>query len=193
MEIEYEAVFTNIDKEAFRETLKAAGASLERPEYIMTRSAFNLPVIANTKRGWARVRNEGDKVTMSVKVIDGDGIESQKESCVTIDDFAQGVTLLTALGCMEKAYQESKRELWILDGVEVTIDTWPFLETFIEVEGKSEAEVRAVSEKLGFNWIEAKFCAVDTLFSEKYGISQDQINNSTPHIVFDMENPFVSN
>jgi adenylate cyclase class 2 len=194
MEIEYEAVFTNIDKDVFRETLKAAGAELKRAEYMMTRSAFhlpNMPVNGEGARGWARVRDEGNKITMSVKVIDGEGIESQKESCVVIDNFKQGVTLLTAVGCVEKAHQESKRELWMLDGVEVTIDTWPFLEPFVEVEGKSEASVRTVSEKLGFAWADAKFCAVDTLFSERYGISQEQINNNTPHLVFDMENPFA--
>ena len=194
MQIEYEAVFTDIDKDAFRETLKASGAQLERAEYLMTRSAFHLPntsVQGAAKRGWARVRDEGNKITMSVKVIDGEGIESQKEACVTIDTYDQGMALLTAMGCTEKAHQETKRELWMLEGVEITIDTWPFLEPFVEVEGKSEAAVREVAQKLGFDWVEAKFCAVDTLFSEKYDISQDQINNYTPEIVFDMENPFL--
>jgi adenylate cyclase class 2 len=79
----------------------------------------------------------------------------------------------------------------MLDGVEVTIDTWPFLEPFVEVEGSSEAVVQAVAEKLGFEWATAKFCAVDTLYSEKYDISTDQINNHTPEILFDMANPFV--
>lgn len=194
MEIEYEAVFTDINKDEFRETLQAAGAKLERPEYMMVRSAFNLPnipVVSEDRRGWARVRDEGDKVTVSVKIIDGEGIESQRESCVVIDSYQQGVTLLTTLGCIEKAHQETKRELWMLDGVEVAIDTWPFLETFVEVEGSSEDMVKDVSEKLGFIWSEAKFCAVDTLFSEKYGVSPDQINNHTPRITFNMENPFV--
>ena len=30
--------------------------------------------------------------------------------------------LLNTLGCQERAYQETKRELWKLDGVEITID-----------------------------------------------------------------------
>jgi adenylate cyclase class 2 len=128
---------------------------------------------------------------MRVKSIEGEGIESQKESCVTVDSFKQAESLLTQLGCDRKAYQETKRELWMLDGVEVTIDTWPFLEPFVEVEGSSEAVVQAVAEKLGFDWSQAKFCAVDTLYSEKYDISTDQINNHTPEILFDMANPFV--
>ena len=191
MEIEYEAVFTNIELESFRAVLNSAGAELARAEYMQTRSSFNLPESVLTQKGWARVRDEGDKITMSVKSIEGEGIESQKESCVTVDSFKQAESLLTQLGCDKKAYQETKRELWMLDGVEVTIDTWPFLEPFVEVEGSSEAVVKAVAEKLGFEWATAKFCAVDTLYSEKYDISTDQINNHTPEILFDMANPFV--
>ena len=191
MEIEYEAVFTNIEPDSFRAVLTSAGAELARAEYMQTRSSFNLPESVLTQKGWARVRDEGDKITMSVKSIEGEGIESQKESCVTVDSFKQAESLLTQLGCVKKAYQETKRELWMLDGVEVTIDTWPFLEPFVEVEGSSEAVVKAVAEKLGFEWATAKFCAVDTLYSEKYDISTDQINNHTPEILFDMANPFV--
>jgi len=191
MEIEYEAVFTNIEPESFRAVLTSAGAELARAEYMQTRSSFNLPESVLTQKGWARVRDEGDKITMSVKSIEGEGIESQKESCVTVDSFKQAESLLTQLGCDKKAYQETKRELWMLDGVEVTIDTWPFLEPFVEVEGSSEAVVKAVAEKLGFEWAAAKFCEVDTLYSEKYDISTDQINNHTPEILFDMDNPFI--
>jgi adenylate cyclase class 2 len=190
MEIEYEAVFTNIEPDSFRAVLTSAGAELARAEYMQKRSAFNLPDSVVTHKGWARVRDEGDKITMSVKSIEGEGIESQKESCVTVDSFKQAESLLTQLGCDRKAYQETKRELWMLDGVEVTIDNWPFLEPFVEIEGVSEAVVQSVAEKLGFDWSQAKFCAVDTLYSEKYGISTDQINNHTPEITFGMENPF---
>jgi adenylate cyclase class 2 len=192
MQIEYEAVFTTIDPDTFRDVLANADATLVRPEYLQKRSAFTLPTSVVAEKGWARVRDEGDKITMSVKQILGEGIESQKESCVTVDSFDQGVSLLEQLGCTKKAFQESKRELWLLDEVEVTIDTWPFLEPFVEVEGESESAVRAVSEKLGFDWMEAKFCAVDTLYSEKYGITTDRINNHTPEILFSMENPFLS-
>lgn len=128
---------------------------------------------------------------MSLKVVDGESIQDQKEACVEVSDYSQAELILTTLGCKRKAYQETKRELWVLDGVEVTIDTWPFLEPFIEVEGPSEESVKSVSEKLGLNWSQAKFCAVDVIYSEKYGVSTDQINNKTPEIIFEMVNPFL--
>ena len=191
MQIEYEATFTEVDKDLIREKLEKVGAELVRPEFLQKRSVFNMPAGNEVKGGWARVRDEGDKITMSVKIVDGDKIEDQKEVCLTVDSYAEAEKMFEVLGCERKAYQETKRELWLLDGVEVTIDTWPFLEPFVEVEGASEEKVKAVAEKLGFDWSEAKFCAVDVIYSEKYGTPTDIINNHTPEIVFEMENPFV--
>lgn len=70
-------------------------------------------------------------------------------------------------------------------------DTWPFLEPFIEIEGPSESAVQDVAEQLGLDWNDAIFGAVDELYSKVYNISKDRINNNTPKIIFDMENPFT--
>jgi len=136
------------------------------------------------------VRDEGNRITMSLKVVDGDKIHNQKEAMLEVDNFEEARKFLFGIGCKEKAYQESKRELWKLDGAEITIDEWPFLEPFVEVESESEEQVRAVSEKIGFDYSKAKFCAVDTLYNEKYGVSIDRINTHTPKILFKMKNPF---
>lgn len=191
MQIEYEATFTNIDKDSMRTTLRSVGATLERPEYLQRRTVFNLPQANQITGGWLRIRDEGDRITLSIKVVDGDRIEDQKEACITVSDYQEAEVILTTLGAERKAYQETLRELWLLDGVEITIDTWPFLEPFIEVEGETEEAVKAASEKLGMNWTDARFCSVAPLFSEKYGVPEEQINDHTPIITFDMENPFV--
>ncbi len=190
MYIEFEATFTDITKADARARLKKAGAKLVRAEYLQKRAVFNLPKGHEIKGGWLRVRDEGNKITMSLKIVDGDKIENQKETQLTVNSFEEAVTLLESIGCMKKAYQESKRELWELDNTEITIDKWPFLEPFVEIEGKSEEQVKKVAEKLGFDYTKAKFCAVDTLYSEKYGISEDRINNHTPEILFEGKNPF---
>ncbi len=191
MYTEFEATFPNISKTSARTKLKKAGAKLVRSEFMQKRAVFNLPSGHEIKGGWLRVRDEGDKITMSLKIVDGDKIENQKEIQLKINSFNEGVELLEATGAKKKAYQESKRELWELNGVEITIDEWPFLESYVEIEGKSEEEVKEVANKLGLDYLKARFCSVDTLYSEKYGISEDKINNHTPDILFDMENPFV--
>lgn len=189
MQIEYEATFSNIDKDKVRGRLKNAGASLLKPEVLMKRSNFTMPANNDIAGGWVRVRDEGDKVTMSVKIIDGEKIENQKETCLKVDSMDEAINFLETLGCRQKAYQETKREAWELDGVQITLDTWPFLEPFAEVEGQSEKAVKKVSEKIGFDYAQAKFCAVSLLYHEKYGLSQDVINNQTPEITF-AKNPF---
>lgn len=191
MKTEYEATFTDIDKESMRAKLKNAGATLLRPEFLQKRVTFNLPESVALPGGWLRVRDEGDKITLSLKVVHGDGIKSQKEIMLKVDDFDKAAELLSVIGCKQKSYQETKRELWNLDDVEITIDEWPFLEPFVEVEGVSEEAVRSVSEKLGFSYKDALFCAVTTLYSQKYALDENVINNQTPKIIFDMENPFV--
>ena len=111
--------------------------------------------------------------------------------CLKVDNFDNAISLLVTIGCVQKSYQETRRELWILDGVEITIDEWPFLEPFVEIEGESEVEVGSVAEKIGFDWSQAKFCSVTNLYEEKYGVSKEVINNQTPKIVFEMANPFA--
>ena len=191
MQIEYEAIFPNINKDEMQERLKKAGAVLVRPEYLQKRVPFYLPGKKNSGNSWLRVRDEGDKITLSLKIVDGNKIENQKELCLEVNNFNEAVSLLKLIGCEQKSYQESKRELWKLEGVEITIDEWPFLESYVEVEGHSEEAVKNVSEKIGFDWSKAKFCATGTLIAEKYGITEEQINDRTPKIVFDMENPYI--
>jgi adenylate cyclase, class 2 len=191
MNIEYEATFTNVDKDKMRQRLKKAGAELVQPEFLQKRVTFNLPEKYHDEHSWLRVREEGDKITMSMKKVIGDKIADQKEICLKINDFKAGVEMLNQIGCRQKAYQENYRERWMLDGVEVTIDEWPFLDPFVEVEGASEAAVKAVSEKLSFDYSQALFCSITTLYANKYGLSHEIINEQTPRIVFDEPNPFL--
>ncbi len=191
MKIEFEATFSNQDKDNVRGKLRDIGASLERSEFLQKRTVFDLPRGHEIEGGWARVRDEGNQVTLTLKIVDGDSITDQKEIEFSVSDFSEAVSFLETTGFSKKAYQETRRELWKHDGVEITIDEWPFLEPFVEVEGDSERDVRRVSEDLGFDWKNAQFCAVDTLYVKKYGFDREVINTGTPILTFEMENPFV--
>lgn len=190
MNIEYEATFSNIDKDDIRERLKNTGASLVKKEFLMKRMVFTLPKGNEINGGWLRIRDEGEKTTLTLKIVDGDKIEDQKEIELEIDSFETAGNLLHSIGCNKKGRQETMREIWELDGVEIMIDEWPFLEPFVEVEGKNEKDVRAVSEKLGFDYNKALFCAVSRLYSYKYGMTEDYFNNWVGDIAFESENPF---
>ena len=192
MKIEYEAAFPNIDKNEIRTRLKKAGAKMIYPEFLMKRYVWDFPKGHEIYGGWCRVRQEADKITLSVKIVaDNKKIEDQKELCIEVDNFDTAKQIMDSLGCQERAYQESTRELWHLDSAEVTIDEWPFLEPFVEIEAESEKIVKAVAKKLDFDYKQALFGSVDFQYADKYGIPLEQINESTPQILFDMKNPFI--
>ena len=191
MQTEFEATFTKINKQELRNNLHKAKAKLIRPEFLQRRENF-FPIEDN--KGWIRVRDEGNKVTMSYKRLENrERIDGQKEICLEVDDYEKAKEFLQVMNCEWKSFQETKRELWDLDGVEICIDEWPFLEPFVEIEGNSEQEVKQVCDKLGFDYSEAKFCAVGDLYEERYNIPLKIINNQTPKIIFDMKNPFEKN
>jgi adenylate cyclase, class 2 len=191
MEIEYEATFTNINKNDIREKLKKLGAKLVKQEFLMKRVVFNMPEGHEIKGGWLRVRDEGDKITMSLKVIENGKIENQKEIMVGVDNFNSAVSLLEATGCGKKAYQETKREIWDINGVDICIDEWPFLKPFVEVEAVSEEAVKKVSGDLGFDYSKALFCGVGHIYELQYGIDENVVNKEIPLIKFEMKNPFI--
>jgi len=194
MKIEYEATFFNIKKDEVRKKLKKIGAELLKPEVLMRRVVFEPPKHIDKNNGYIRVRDEGyGKITMTFKIQDkGAGIETEKESEIEIKSFNDGVQFLIDLGYKKKSEQESLRELWKIDNVEIMIDTWPFTETYIEIEGKNEENVRKIVEKLGFDWKDAHFGpSMARFISKKYGISENDINNKIPIIKFNTKNPFL--
>lgn len=190
MNTEYEATYIDINKEEMRERLTNAGAKLLRPEFKQKRIAFDLPGFEKKGDRFARVRDEGDKITMTLKIFEGNKIADQKEINLTVDNFDNAVIFLEKIGCINKSYQETMREIWKFDDTEVTIDTWPFIEPIVEVEGYSEEDVKKISKKLGFDYNKAKFCSIDVIYGEKYNLPIGIINTS-PKIIFEMENPFI--
>jgi adenylate cyclase class 2 len=189
MAIEYEATFSNVDKEEIKKKIETLGGIITKQRTFMKRVTFNLP--SNERGKWVRVRDEGDKITMSLKIVEGEGIESQKEFELNIDNFEEAVAFLENSGFHKKAYQENYREVWKIGEVEIMIDEWPFLEPFVEIEGPDEPSVKDLAEKLGFDYSKAIFSSTDEQYTAKYGVSEDQVVNHTPVIKFDMENPFV--
>lgn len=84
------------------------------------------------------------------------------------------------------------RELWELDDLEITIDEWPFLEPLMEIEGKSEIDVKNGCKKLNLTYNKALFCSITTLYSKKYNLPEYFINNNIPKVTFETKNPFIT-
>lgn len=189
MQIEWEATFWPVQKDEARRRLETVGATQIYSERLMRRKNFYLPESAPTERAWLRVRDEEDRVTLSMKRV-GTRIDEQEETELVVDSFEEAQTLLRALGCRDKAYQETKREMWELGDVMITIDEWPFIEPFVEIEGPSEAAVQEIAKALGFSWEEAIFGAADELYVRTYGIEKKTVNEY-PELRFSNPNPFA--
>ncbi|MDO4508003.1 MAG: class IV adenylate cyclase [Candidatus Saccharibacteria bacterium] len=172
MQPEIEAAFLDINKDALREKIKEQGGELILPETLMRRVVFD----TNTPNSFARVRDEGDKITMTYKRVDDLSLSGSKEICFNVDDYDKAIQFVEALGYEGKAYQETLRENWELDGVEISIDTWPWIPTFVELEGPTEEAVKNVAEKLGFDMKDAHYGSVDETYKLYYDIENDYIN-----------------
>lgn len=185
MNNEIEASFIDINKDEFRTKLTELGAKCVKPEILMRRKVFD-----TGPHSYARVRDEGGRIVMTYKNFeDEDSIMGVKEVNLVVDDYDEATKFLTGCGLRQKAEQETYRETWILDETEITIDTWPWIPTYTEIEGKSEEGVWSVVEKLGFKKEDAMFGAVDKIYNHYYGVDERIVNHETPVINFEIEPP----
>src|SRR3989339_582669 len=82
-----------------------------------------------------------------------------------------------------KTFEENMREVWMRDGVEITIDTWPGLNPFVEIEGTNEKIVQEISNELGFDFGKAVFGSIDLVYEKEIGIPAETIIH-LPEITF---------
>ena len=179
MEPEIEATFLNINKNALRAKLKSLGAELLQPEILMKRHVFRMD-----EHSFVRVRDEGKQITVTYKRVDDLSLSGTKEINLVVDGYDATVAFLQAIGLEIKAFQETLRETWHLDGVEIDIDTWPWLPTYVEIEGESEGATRSVAENLGFNMSDAIYGSVDEVYKLYYDVSTDDVNDKWTEIKF---------
>lgn len=170
MKAELEVKFLDIDIEDIRARLESAGATLEQPLRLMRRVLIEQPQHA-AENAFLRIRDEGDKVTLTFKRRAEEHptkMDSTKEIEVTVSDFDATVEIFTEAGWPYLTYQETKRETWRCGESEVVIDMWPWLDPMIEIEGPTEAEVRATADALGFEWSEAFYGHIDDVYIQYY-------------------------
>jgi adenylate cyclase class 2 len=170
MKTELEVKFADISIEAIRAALKAAGAVCEQSMRLMKRALIEEPH-HQAEHAFIRIRDEGDKVTLTFKRRADPAaaaIDSVKELEVEVSDFDKTVQIFSEAGWQYKTFQESKRETWKLNGVEVVIDEWPWLKPYIEIEGDSEAAIKATAEQLNLDWSDVIFGHIDALYEQQY-------------------------
>ena len=167
MKTEYEAKFVNISTSEIRQKLRSLGGSSEKPERLMRRVTIDSPEMKQNK-GYLRIRDEGDCVTMTYKQFDKLSVDGAKEHEVNVDNFEETIAILEAAGLPYTSFQESKRETWRLGDAEIVIDKWPWLAPYIEIEANDEHAVRETAEALGLLWGDAIFGDVMAAYRAQY-------------------------
>ena len=182
--IEFEAKFLDIDENSVKTKLKKLGAKLVHGKKKYVRAVFHR--CTNEIRGFARVRDEGGKVTMTVKTYANPKFPEETE-IETSNSFEETVKFVRALGIQQKAYQETYREKWSIDDPEIheiTFDNVPGLPVYMEIDCTTESKLNEMVEKLGLDKTKMRFGAFDVTYEEYYGIQRGVINDNTPSITF---------
>ena len=94
-----------------------------------------------------------------------------------VSDFEKTCNILIAAGLQVDAYQETKRERWELDGSEITIDTWPWIPTFVEIEANSEEKLKEIVKKIDLDWLKAMHGSVETAYQKYFDVTEEEVDN----------------
>ena len=165
MKTEYEVRVLEIDKDKMIEILESLGAK-KIGEWHQRRYVYD--IIPKDENSWIRLRTNGIKTTLTFKTIKSKTIDGTKEIEVNVSSFEETNLLLEQMGHYNRGFQENKRIQYILDDVEVDIDTWPKIPTYLEIEGKDEESVNAIINKLNIDKSKLSTLDVQSLY-EYYG------------------------
>lgn len=179
MKTEIEAKFLKIETDKLRVRLKTLGAKLMYPEREMKRKTFDYADERLRKIGaWVRVRDEGEgKITLSYQRLEDRTLHGTKEITVDVSDFEATCNIRLACGFVQKSYQETKREKWLYKKSEITIDTWPWIPAFVEIESETEAEIKSTALELGFDWSLALHGSVENAYQAYYNVTDDEVDS----------------
>ena len=174
MNTEYEIRVLEVDIEEIVTKLETLGATKvgdwEQKRYVYD---FN----PKRENQWIRLRTNGKKTTLTYKNVEKDTVDGTKELEIEVDDFEKTNEMLEVMGYKSKGYQENKRIRYMLNDVEIDIDSWPKIPTYMEIEGKDEKEVNETLKLL--NVPEEKVTALncEDIYKKVYNIDIDKIVN----------------
>ena len=167
---EIEIKLLNIDRTELEQKIIALGG-IKVADYHYRRIVFDYPDFRlDAKGSWLRLRDEGEKTTLTFKQRLGKdmnslaGDEGMYEKETVVADFDATREILIKTGLIEKMYQENKRTRYLLDGIECDIDSWPLLQPYLEIEGSSWERVYLTAEKLGFKREDAKIFSTNQIY-----------------------------
>ena len=100
-----------------------------------------------------------------------------KEWEIEVSDFEETNAILNELGYFHRNRQENKRQIYTWNDVEISIDTWPLIPTYVELESDDINQIKELLKLL--NVKENKVTALDvtSIYSKIYNIDIMKIKN----------------
>ena len=179
---EIEGKFLNININDLRKKLKLNNAKKIHKMMLYKRYVFHL---LSGEKGYIRTRQENKKVTITVKKYPKDSKFATESEVVIDGTLEQSRDFLLAQGYKLKAYQETLREKWSLgDCLEIAIDSVPGIPSYVELECKSEKEIKRVAKLLDLDYSKIEYGAYDKQFVDYYGMLKEDINNAIASLTF---------
>lgn len=172
MDKEIEIKILEINEEEFIDKILSLGA-VESGSFFQRRYVYDFNPVDPNK--WIRLRTNGDKTTLTIKEIkDKNAIDGVNELEVVVGDFDKTNMILNLLGYNARNYQENYRKIYLYKNLEISIDSWPLIPTYVEIEGKNAEDVLALLE-LVRGYGKDTTLDVDSIYKEVYGIDMKQI------------------
>ena len=172
MKTEYEIRVLEINKEEIVNKLKKLGAIM-KGNFKQKRYVYDLKPAENGK--WIRLRTNGKVTTLTYKDIVSNTIDGTKEVEFEVEDFDKANEFLEKIGFINRSYQENERIQFILNNVEIDIDSWPMIPTYMEIEGKSEEEVLNMKRVLNIDESNVTTLNCDDIYRQIYKIDISKI------------------
>ena len=172
--IEYEVRVLEIDTEEIKNKLNELNAVLIE-DVFQKRYVYDFNPIEPNK--WIRLRTNWTKTTLTIKNIESSNIDGTKEMEIIVSDFDTTNKILNELGYYPKGLQENKRIKYDLNGVEIDIDTWPGIPTYLEIEGRNENEVYNTLKLLGISKEKSISLDVQSIYKQVYKIDLEKETN----------------
>lgn len=166
--IENELTILDIDKNEFVAKLKFLGAKMITDERLQKRYVYDFNPINRNK--WIRLRTNGEKTTLTIKEIQENSKMNAREMEIVVSDFETTNEMLEELGYTHRNYQENLRQVFMLDGVEISVDSWPLIPPYAELEGKDLESINKVMQKLGVSQDKITTLDVTSIYKEIYNI-----------------------
>jgi adenylate cyclase class 2 len=150
---ETEAKFYVLHLDQITKLLDNFQARLIQPRVLETNLRFDLP--DDSFRSSGRVlrlrRDTESKLTYKGAGQNKSGVIDRQEIEFVVGDFDKAKQFLEALGYRQRMFYEKYRATYGLPAVSVMLDELPYGQ-FVEIEGETDEEIKAVAAKLNLDW-----------------------------------------